>query len=112
MDRCKYCRRNLFNPCARDTDANRCANASAEHALAMQAVGIARMSLNAEHVRPQLELLDEAERRSHSVGHILDPTLYRDQINSASFADQMTLVRAALAFLRATDEIEAKHRQE
>lgn len=78
-----------------------------EHELAMQAVGMARMMLNAEHVRPQLELLDTSERHAHSVGHIMDPTMYRDMINSKSFAQQMRLVRAALAFLRETDAVAA-----
>ena len=76
-----------------------------KHAMAMQAIGMARMMLSAEHVRPQLELLDRAERDAHSIGHIIDPTMYHDMINSKSFAQQMTLVRAALAFLRATDDV-------
>lgn len=76
-----------------------------EHALAMQAVGMARMMLNADHVRKQLELLDNAERDAHSIGHITDPTLYRDMITSRSFAQQMRLVRAALTFLRETDRV-------
>lgn len=76
-----------------------------EHEMAMQAIGMARMMLSAEHVRQQLELLDKAERDAHAIGHITDPTMYRDMINSKSFAQQMVLVRAALAFLRATDAV-------
>jgi hypothetical protein len=79
-----------------------------EHELAMQAIGMARMMLAAPHVRPQLELLEKAERDAHSIGHITDPTLYRDMINSKSFAQQMVLIRAALTFLRATDELAAE----
>jgi hypothetical protein len=80
-----------------------------EHELAMQAIGMARMMLDAPHVRLQLELVDESERDAHSFGHITDPTLYRDMISSRSFADQMILVRAALTFLKATDEVTRRY---
>ena len=56
-------------------------------------------------VEGHLRKLDEAERRSHSFGHITDPTIYRDQINSKSFADQMVVVRAALKFIETIDEL-------
>lgn len=81
-----------------------------EHKLAMQAIGFVRQLL--EPHREQFEILDKAERDSHSFGHILDPTLYRDMIHSKSFAQQMRMVRAALAFMNeiraVAKEIEGK----
>lgn len=74
-----------------------------EHRIAMEAIGLVRMAL-APH-REQFEKLVEAERQMHSIGHILDPTLYRDMSQSKNFALQLRLVQAALAFLKAVDEI-------
>jgi hypothetical protein len=68
------------------------------HKMAMDAIAFANQLLE-----PQAEQIDrflDAERQSHSIGHILDPTLYRDQINSDSFALQVRMARAAQAFLR------------
>lgn len=76
---------------------------SPEHVMAMQAVGLVRSIL--EPQRAHFEELLEAERNMHNVGFVLDPTLYRDMIHSKSFERQMKLVRAALAFLRETDEV-------
>lgn len=76
---------------------------SPEHRAAMDLATGAYHTL--KMVEPQLRKLDEAERRSHSFGHILDPTFYRDQINSQSFADQMTFIRAALAFIDKVDTL-------
>jgi len=56
-------------------------------------------------VKDHLEMVNAAERQSHSIGHILDPTLYRDQISSKSFAQQMRIVRAALQFIATMDVI-------
>lgn len=76
---------------------------SPEHVMAMQAVGFMRVVL--EPQRAHFEELLRAERDMHSVGAILDPTLYRDMIHSKWFERQMKLVRAALTFLRETDEV-------
>lgn len=57
-------------------------------------------------VEGELRKVDEAERRSHALGPILDPTLYRDQINSKQFAENMKVLRAALTFLDAMKEVE------
>jgi len=59
-------------------------------------------------VETQLRKVDEAELRSHSIGHIVDPTLYRDQINSKSFAHQMVIIRAALAFIGTIDALKSE----
>jgi len=68
----------------------------------MEAVGLVAQIL--EPHREQFETLLKAERDMHSVGAILNPTLYRDMIYSKSFAQQIKVVRAAVAFL---DEIAA-----
>lgn len=72
------------------------------HQMAMDSVAFANMAMGSH--REHLEHFVEAERRSHSVMHITDPTLYRDMIQSKSFALQIRMAKAALAFLR---EIEA-----
>lgn len=77
-----------------------------EHRMAMEAIGIMRMML-APH-RAQFEKLVDAEHRMHSIGHILDPTLYRDMIQSKNFALQLRLVQAALTFLKTIDEVAAE----
>src|SRR5690348_7235789 len=77
-----------------------------EHAMAMQAIGLARMAL--ETHRARFETLLKARADMDSVGHILNPTLYRDMIHSRSFAQQIKLVEAALAFLRETDAVAAE----
>ena len=59
-------------------------------------------------VEAQLRKVDEAERSSHSIGHIVDPTLYRDQINSKNFAQQMVIIRAALAFIDKIDTLKSE----
>lgn len=46
----------------------------------------------------------DAEQRMHSVGHILDPTMYRDMIWSKNFALTLRMAKAAVAFHK---EIEA-----
>ena len=78
---------------------------SPEHRAAMDLATSAYHNL--KMVEPQLRKVDEAERRSHSIGHILDPTLYKDQIYSQSFADQMTFIRAALAFIDKVDTLKS-----
>jgi hypothetical protein len=55
-------------------------------------------------VESELAKVDEAERRSHAVA-VLEPTLYRDQINSKQFARNMKVVRAAISFIKAVDEV-------
>jgi hypothetical protein len=76
---------------------------SPEHRMAMEAIGFMRQILG-QH-RGQFETLLEAEQRSHSMGMILDPTLYRDMIYSKSFAQQIRLVKAAVAFLNEVDAV-------
>lgn len=69
---------------------------SPEHRLAMQSITMAAAMIDA-HEEHLTEVL-ECESRMHSIGHILDPTLYRDMINSKSFETQLKIIRAALAF--------------
>jgi hypothetical protein len=78
-------------------------NVSPEHKLAMDTIGFLYQNLKA--VKPHLETLLEAEHHMHNVGHILDPTLYRDMIYSKSFERQKKLARAALQFLNEVDAV-------
>ena len=73
-----------------------------QHKMAMEAIVFMAQVL--EPHREQFEKLLKAERDMHSVGAILNPTLYRDMIYSKSFAQQMRLVKAAVQFL---DEVAA-----
>lgn len=77
-----------------------------EHRQTMETVAMAYHTLTM--AAPHLRALDEAERRAHSVGHIVNPTLYRDMIGSKSFSQQMRIVRAALKFVAALDEVKAE----
>jgi len=74
-----------------------------EHRMAMEAIAFAFQML--EPCSPQITRFLDAERHSHAVGHILNPTLYRDQINSRSFAQQVELARAADVFIRAVRKV-------
>lgn len=74
-----------------------------EHVMAMSAIAMFRQLLG-QH-RPQLEALIKAEHDMHDFGGLLDPTLYRDMLYSKSFAQQLKLVNAAIAFLDAIDEV-------
>ena len=78
-------------------------NVDPEHKMAMEAIGVTRMVLSPH--RKAFERLLQAERNAHSIGHITDPTLYRDMIHSESFAQQIALVRAALEFLDKVDAV-------
>jgi hypothetical protein len=72
---------------------------------------VAAMSIvvNAYHMlklaEPHLAALSKAEMSSHSVLHITNLTFYRDLIGSKRFAAQMKFVRAALAFIKTSDEL-------
>lgn len=80
------------------------------HKLAMEAVGFMRQLLGPH--REQFEKLLESERQMHNVGHILDPTLYKDMIYSKSFEHQLRLVRAALTFLNEADAVASEFKDE
>jgi len=71
------------------------------HQLAMDTVinSFHTMRLFKDHIARTLE----AERHSHSVGHILDPTMYRDAMHSKSWRAQVQVMRAAMAFI---DDVE------
>ena len=73
------------------------------HKMAMDAIGMARHLLNT--YSEQYDILLKAENDAHSIGHILNPTLYRDMIHSKSFAQQIKLCRAAQAFLREVNAV-------
>jgi hypothetical protein len=74
-----------------------------EHAVAMQAIGFARQFLG-QH-RERYEALLKAEQDMHSFGGMIDPTMYRDMLNSKSFDQQTRLIKAALAFLKEADAV-------
>lgn len=67
------------------------------HQLAMSTIinSYQVMEMFEDHVRATLD----AERRSHSIGHILDPTLYRDAIESQSWRAQVQIMEATIKFL-------------
>ena len=67
------------------------------HQIAMDTIvnSYHTMTLFRDHVTKTLE----AERHSQSVGHILDPTLYRDAINSKSWRAQVQIMEATIRFL-------------
>lgn len=74
-----------------------------EHKMAMDiTIGVYG---NLKMVEEQLRKIQDAERRSHSIGHIIDPTFYRDQINSKSFAEQLKIINAAIAFIDVMDGV-------
>lgn len=79
---------------------------SPEHKMAMEAIGMFRLMLS-QH-RPQFEALLKAKNDMDNFGGLLDPTLYRDMIQSKSFEQQIRLVKAALAFLDAVDLVAAE----
>ena len=77
-----------------------------DHAIAMQAIGFARMALD-QH-RAHYERLLASRQYMDSVGGLLDPTLYLDMLRSKSFAQQQRLVEATLAFLKQVDAVAAE----
>ena len=77
-----------------------------EHRHAMGAIAIARTLLHAH--RGQFEAVLKAEQDMHNFGGLLDPTLYRDMLQSQSFAQQqLVLIKAAIAFLDQLDQVAA-----
>lgn len=76
------------------------------HRMAMEAIGFAAQILTPQ--ADQLGKLLEAERASHSIMHITDPTLYRDMIQSKNFELQIRMARAALAFILEIQKIKAE----
>ena len=79
---------------------------TAEHSMAMQAIGLAARMMTPWH--EQYAALIEAERSMHSYMHITDPTLYRDALASDGLRQQVTLARAALAFILAVQDVKAE----
>ena len=77
-----------------------------QHEIAMQAIGLARMML--ADYREHFERFRQARRNMNDFGGLLDPTLYRDMLQSKSFAQQERLIAAAVAFLAATDDVVAE----
>jgi len=67
------------------------------HQLAMDTIinSYRVMEMFKDHISKTLE----AERRSHSVGHMIDPTMYRDAMHSKSWRAQVQIMRAAQVFL-------------
>lgn len=79
------------------------ATAFLTHKMAMDAIGFA-----AQILTPQVKTLAaliEAEKRMHSFMHITDPTLYIRALNDKGLAQQVKLAEAALAFVRAVQEV-------
>lgn len=58
-------------------------------------------------VEGQIDRFLDAEHSSHSIGHIVNPTLYRDQINSKNFAAQVAIAKAAKSYLSAVKKVQA-----
>lgn len=77
-----------------------------QHGLAMQAIGFA-----AQMLTPHADIfarLIAAEREMHSYLHITDSTLYRAAIHSDGLRQQVTLARAAIAFVTAAQEVKGE----
>src|SRR5690554_5755634 len=70
---------------------------TAEEEIAYQAITIAYFALRLN--RKVYDELLAAEQEMHNVGHIINPTLYRDMIYSKRFQRNIKAVRAAVAFL-------------
>lgn len=67
-------------------------------------------------LRKPLTDLIEQESRSHSILHITDPTLYNAMINSETFATNLRVAKAAIAFANevkaaAENQLAAKMRE-
>lgn len=71
--------------------------AEANHAMAMDAVGLAAQLLTTQ--ADTLAALIKAERDMHNFMHITDPTFYKQAMSSKSLALQVRMARAALAFI-------------
>lgn len=74
-----------------------------QHKMAMDAVGFAAQLLTPQ--TDTLAALVKAEQSMHSSLHITDPTLYMRAIQSDGLRQQVKLARAALAFIRAVQEV-------
>jgi len=77
-----------------------------EYRMSMQAIGMARLLM--KHHEEDYRKLLRANEYMDNVGGLLNPTLYRDMLYSKGFKQQITLVKAALAFLSAVDAIAAE----
>ena len=80
-----------------------------QHAMAMDLV--VSCARNILLVKPHLEKMERAERHMGSIGWATHPTLYKDMLHSSSFARQMKLIAAALAFCRAVESLNEKEGQ-
>lgn len=76
------------------------------HKTAMEAVGFAAQILTPQ--ADTLMALVNAENQMHSYMHITDPTTYIKAVNSKSLAQQVKLAHAALAFVRAVQEVKSE----
>jgi len=78
-------------------------NTDPRHKMAMEAIGFAAQLLTPQY--DQLAALVKAEQSMHSILHITDPTLYMTAINSKSLKQQVTLAKAAMAFILAVQTV-------
>lgn len=74
-----------------------------EYRMAMEAIAMFRFMLSPH--RQQFEALLKAKRDMDNFGGLIDPTLYRDMLQSKGFAQQIKLVEAALVFLNVVDTV-------
>lgn len=73
------------------------------HKMAMDAIGMAAQILTPNN--DAYMALVKAEQSMHSSLHIVDPTLYMQAMNSDSLRHQVTLCKAALAFIKAVQGV-------
>lgn len=73
------------------------------HQAAMDSIGLAAQLLG-QH-RDQFERILKSKDYMDNVGGLLDPTLYRDMLQSKSFAHQLSLIRATITFLDEIDKV-------
>lgn len=76
------------------------------HAAAMEAVGMVHHLLGLH--REQFAAIIRSKEYMDNVGGLLDPTFYRDALYSKNLKLQLQLCKAALAFLKETDDVVAE----
>ena len=74
-----------------------------EHRAAIEAIVFAHHLL-VQH-QSYFAAFERARKHMDNVGHILDPTLYRDMQSSDSFKQQAAIIAAAQSFITTTKEV-------
>lgn len=54
---------------------------------------------------PEYQGLDAAERRAQDIASVVDPVRYKEMMRTEGFNDHMTMIRAAMQFIRTVEEV-------